>query len=189
MHIQIFAIFRVLTYIEPRYVQNPVKVYSGIFRTLCKARILRTLPFSELCHFQNFGIFRTRGIFKILFIKLYSGIFNNDSYDNINFLFFTLISSSLFREEINAFEAVHTRSVVDACDSVQSIILLHHMMGTALLLVLLTRLIVSEPKHWVTWPHRTGLNFARAINCTRKFTCVCACTYACDCTRLKEPYT
>ena len=30
---------------------------------------------------------------------------------------------------------------------------------TSFVLVTLRRLIVSEPKHWVTWSHRTGVNF------------------------------
>ena len=33
--------------------QNSVKSYSGIFRTLCIPRILRTLPYSELCDNEN----------------------------------------------------------------------------------------------------------------------------------------
>ena len=37
---------------------------------------------------QKFGIFRTQGIFRILFILVNSGIFNNDSFNiNFNFLF------------------------------------------------------------------------------------------------------
>ena len=93
-------IFRILPYSEswhiqnPRYIQNSVKAYCGIFRTLCYIRMLRTLSSSDLCHIQNFGIFRTRGVFRILFIghiQAYSDIFNNDSYNNTNFLFFTLI--------------------------------------------------------------------------------------------------
>ena len=47
--------------------------------------------------------------------------------------------------------------VMDACDSVQSIILLPHMVGTSFLLVALTRLNVSELKHWVTWSQRWGV--------------------------------
>ena len=33
---------------------------------------------------------------------------------------------------------------------------------------------------------RTYCDFARAINCTRKFTCVFACACACDRTRLRN---
>ena len=47
---------------KPRYIQD--SAYFGLFRTLYNARILRTLPFSELNHIQNFGIFRTRSVFK-----------------------------------------------------------------------------------------------------------------------------
>ena len=35
---------------------------------------------------------------------------------------------------------------------------------------------------------RKYYDFARAINCTHKFTCVCACACACDRTRLREQY-
>ena len=35
------CIFTILAYLNPGYIQNSVKAYSGIFRTLCKARILR----------------------------------------------------------------------------------------------------------------------------------------------------
>ena len=48
-------------YLEPCYIQNPgifrtqdiseiCQAYSGIFTTLCNARILRTLPYSEFWH-------------------------------------------------------------------------------------------------------------------------------------------
>ena len=57
---------------------------------------------------------------------------------------------SLFREEISACAAVHTRYVMDTCDCVRPIILLLPMMGTSFVLVALTRLIVSKPKHRVT---------------------------------------
>ena len=42
---------------------------------------------------------------------------------------------------------------------VWSIILLPWMTGRSFLLVVLTRLIVSEPKHWVTWSQTTGVHF------------------------------
>ena len=35
---------------------------------------------------------------------------------------------------------------------------------------------------------RKYYDFARAINCTRKLTCVCACACACDPTGLREQY-
>ena len=35
---------------------------------------------------------------------------------------------------------------------------------------------------------RENNDFARAINCTRKLTCVSACACVCDCTRLREQY-
>ena len=57
---------------------------------------------------------------------------------------------SLFWEEICACAAVHTRYVMDVCDHVRPIILLPPMMGTSFVLAVLTRLIVSKPKHRVT---------------------------------------
>ena len=63
------CIFRTLPYSEswyiqnPGYIQNSVKVYFGVFRTLCKARILRT------CNIQSFAIFR---ILTYLRLKAYS---------------------------------------------------------------------------------------------------------------------
>ena len=35
---------------------------------------------------------------------------------------------------------------------------------------------------------RKHYDFAHAINCTHKLTCVCACVCACDCTHLREQY-
>ena len=46
-----------------RYIQNSVKAYFNIPRTLCNVRILRTRPYLEFCYIQNFGILRTRCIF------------------------------------------------------------------------------------------------------------------------------
>ena len=87
-------------------IQNP-----GRFRTQDIFRILSRyiLAYSERCvmltnwkpfHIQNFAIFRILTNLgpevyseSCLFrhIQAYSDIFNNDSYNNINFLFFTLI--------------------------------------------------------------------------------------------------
>ena len=66
---------------------------------------------------------------------------------------------SMFWEEISACAAVHTCYVMDARDRVRSIIRLPPMMGMSFLLVALLRLIVREPKHWVTWSDRTDVNF------------------------------
>ena len=66
---------------------------------------------------------------------------------------------SLFQEEIRACATIHMHYVMDACDHVRFIILLPPMIGTSFVLVTLTGLIVSEPKHWVTWSHRAVLNF------------------------------
>ena len=68
------SIFRTFPYSESwhiknsRYIENSVKAYSGIFRTLCNAHIVRTLSYSEFCDIQNFGIFRTWDIFRILLV-------------------------------------------------------------------------------------------------------------------------
>ena len=98
------CIFRTLPYLKSwyiqhlRYIQNSVKEYSDIFRTVCNAHILRTLSYSKFCHIQSCGIFSIGGLFKILYIQAHSGIldiFDNDSYNNYNsitfLLFFTLI--------------------------------------------------------------------------------------------------
>ena len=58
--------------------------------------------------------------------------------------------TSLFRGEISACAAVYTRYVMDACNRVRPIILLPPMMGASFVLVALTRLIISKPKHRVT---------------------------------------
>ena len=80
------CIFRTWPYPEswhiqnPRYIQNSIKAYSGIYiQTLCNARILRTLPYLGPEAYSESSLFRH--------IQAYSGIFNNDTYNNINFLF------------------------------------------------------------------------------------------------------
>ena len=88
MYIQNPTIFRILAYLEPiRYIQNSVKAYSE--------RCV-TLAYWEPCHLQNFPTFRCLAYLgpevysKSCFyghIQAYSGIFDNDSYNNINFLF------------------------------------------------------------------------------------------------------
>ena len=57
------------------------------------------------------------------------------------------ISQSVSRRNKFICAAVHTRYVMDAYDRVRSIILLPLIMGMSFLLVVLTRLIVREPKH------------------------------------------
>ena len=80
-------LFRILPYSESwyiqnlRYIQNYVKTYSGLFRTLCNTHILRTLPYSVLCRI-HFDIFKIRCVFRNLFIYACSAIFNNNSYNN-----------------------------------------------------------------------------------------------------------
>ena len=43
-----------LPYTNARSIQNSVKTYSGTFRTLCNARILKTLPYLELLSYSEF---------------------------------------------------------------------------------------------------------------------------------------
>ena len=66
---------------------------------------------------------------------------------------------TLIRQEISAWAAVHTRYVMDAWDRVYSKIFLPRMVRTPSVFVALTKLRLSEPEHWVTWSHRTGVNF------------------------------
>ena len=54
---------------------------------------------------------------------------------------------SLFQEETSTSAAVHRHYVKDMSDRVQSIILLPHMAGTSFMLVVLTRLNVSQLEH------------------------------------------
>ena len=92
VHIQHPPLFRILANTKkPEIIQNSVKAYSGIFRiihVLAVYRlhidnpvIFRTFPYSEFWHIYN-----PRHIQN----PVYLGLFNNDSYNNINFLFFTL---------------------------------------------------------------------------------------------------
>ena len=60
---------------------------------------------------------------------------------------------------MNACVAVHMHYVMDTCDPMRSIIILPCMVETSFVLVSQTRLNVSEPKYWVTWSHKTGVNF------------------------------
>ena len=69
---------------NPRYIQNSVKAYPGIFRTLCNTLIRRTLLYSELCHIQNVGLaylgseaYSESCLFR--HIQAYSDIFNNEN--------------------------------------------------------------------------------------------------------------
>ena len=92
-----------LAYSEPCHIQNP-GIFSSqdIFRTLSRhflaySECCVTLTYWESCHIQNFAIFKILAYLgpkayseSCLFRHhlTYSGIFNNDSLDNINFLFF-----------------------------------------------------------------------------------------------------
>ena len=76
-----------------------------VFRTLSKnireySERRSTLAYWETCDIQNLAIFRFlaylgpeayRGLYLCRHIQAYSGIFNNDSFNYINFLFLTLI--------------------------------------------------------------------------------------------------
>ena len=75
------CIFRILTYLEPRYIQNSVKAYSE--------RCV-TLAYSEPCRIQNFGI--GPEAYSESCLCGHSGIFNNDSYNKplVSFFHFNL---------------------------------------------------------------------------------------------------
>ena len=101
LHIHNPSIFRILTYIEPKI---PAKIHSelcqgmhsGIFRMLHIAPILRTLPY-----FNMFRVLAYLGPEEYSESSLYrhtqtySDIFNNNSYNNINFfsLYLTYFST------------------------------------------------------------------------------------------------
>ena len=102
-----------------------IQPYCGIFRTLCNSWIFRalsyweswytylkaysersvTLGYWDLCHIQNFVIFRILACLgpeayseSCLYrhIEAYSSIFDNDNYNNVNFFFhFNLTYSSM----------------------------------------------------------------------------------------------
>ena len=87
------CILKILTYLEPK---NP----SLSRRILAYSERSLTLSCCEPCHLQKFVIFRILAYLgpetypeSCLFrhIQVYSDILNNDNYNNINFLFFTLI--------------------------------------------------------------------------------------------------
>ena len=95
-----------LANLETCHIQNP-----GIFRTkgifsflsrhiLAYSECHVTLKYWESCHIQDFALFRILECWgpkayseSCLYrhIQIYSDIFKNDSYNNIHFLFFTLI--------------------------------------------------------------------------------------------------
>ena len=98
------CIFRILPYSESwhilnlRYIRNSVKAYSDIFRTLCNARISKTLTYSELGHIQNFSIFRTPDIQNTVYIGTFRLI---QAYSimivTITFFFFFYLNLSTFQ--------------------------------------------------------------------------------------------
>ena len=86
-----------LAYSEPCHIQNSdifrtwdilnsIKAYSGIFWMMFNTCILRTPPYSELCHIQNFGL----GLRHIQ-NPVYISIFNNDGLITLTFFFFMII--------------------------------------------------------------------------------------------------
>ena len=92
------------------------------------------------------------------FFSLFSSVNINKIQKN-NKKICTHFFRHIVQEEISACAAFHMRYVMDACDRMQPIILLPPVMGMSFVLVALTRLIVSKPKHQVTWSHRTCVNF------------------------------
>ena len=92
-----------LAYSETCHIQNPgIFITQDIFRTLSRYILVYseccvTLAYWEPCYIQNFAIFRIlaylnpRHVQNPVYyrhIQAYSGIFNNGSYNNANFLFF-----------------------------------------------------------------------------------------------------
>ena len=88
---------------RPCHIQNPgIFETQDIFRTLSKHILAYsercvTLAYWEPCHIQNFDLFRILAYLEFkeysksclfTYIQAYLGIFNNDSYNNLNFLFF-----------------------------------------------------------------------------------------------------
>ena len=86
-----------LAHSELCHIQNSGIIRTqDIFRTLSRHILVYskhcvTLAYWEPCHIQNFGnlgpeAYSESSLFR--YIQAYSGIFNNDFYNNINFLFF-----------------------------------------------------------------------------------------------------
>ena len=125
-------------------------------------KVVQGIPFGGLFSLRQ----HTERIFSNLFISSFNvySVFLFYIYSELSLeLFNTLngksrqglqnqmsLTFSLFQEEIGACAAVHTHYVMDTCDRVQPLILLPPMMGMSFMLVTLTRLIVSKPKHQVT---------------------------------------
>ena len=93
-------------YYKFRHIQlysRPIQTYSAILRRIqnpLQSLYIQTFPYSESWHIWNLRYIQNSvkpysGIFR--HIQAYSGIFNDDSYNNINFLFFNLISHTLQR--------------------------------------------------------------------------------------------
>ena len=95
-----------LAYAEPCHIQDfGTFIEPEIYSKLCQDILLYSphcvmLAYWEPCHMQNFAIFRVLAYLgpeayseSCLFrhIQPYSGIFNNDSYKNMSFLFLKLI--------------------------------------------------------------------------------------------------
>ena len=100
-----------LAYSELCHIQNSGIIRTqDIFRTLSRHILVYskhcvTLAYWEPCHIQNFGnlgpeAYSESSLFR--YIQAYSGIFNNDFYNNINFLFFTLILNT-FQQNLKMF--------------------------------------------------------------------------------------
>ena len=98
-----------LAYYEPCHIQNPDVFKPKIYSELCQGIFWQrrvTLAYWEPCHIQNFAMFRSLAYLEpeaysesclYRHIQAYSAIFDNDSYNNINFLFFHF-NFTLFNE-------------------------------------------------------------------------------------------
>ena len=94
------CIFRTMPYSKSWHIENEetfrtLSRHILSFRTLCNVHILRTLRYSTICCIQNFGAYLGHNTYleSCLYrqIQEYSGIFDNNSYNNVNFMFFTLV--------------------------------------------------------------------------------------------------
>ena len=108
MHIQNPAIFRILVYLRSKiYSELWQDIFWHIQNTVQRSHIenpaiFRTFPYPDrsLAYLRP-NVYSESCLLRL--IQAYSGIFNNDSYNNINFRFFTLILHFLTKFEKTCF--------------------------------------------------------------------------------------